>query len=393
MADYEYITTSGVIVPDTAPILGEVQTEYQTAFGSDLVISADTPQGVLMTAEALARAQVVQNNAALANQINPNISGGVYLDAIMALLGLKRIAQTRTLVQAVLLTGVAGTTIAAGTQAQSTLGDVYNLLNTVVLDSTGQAIGDFVANSYGPISCPSNTLVQVVTNVLGWETVTNANAGILGQNTQADQAARAYRNNVLAFQAVSLDVAATSALYNVQGVTSLSYRTNVAPTTQVIDGISLAPKSVWACVQGGSNLDIAAALLENKSSGAAWNGAVSVAVVEPASGQVYTVLFDRPAVRTILVRVTSPNGDSNAIKQAVLDYVGGKIPGLAGYIVGAEINPYEIGSAIIGEIPGVVINKVEVSYTPTISYVTSTLAIAINQIAATALSNITVQTS
>ena len=53
MADYQYLTVQGVIVPDTSDILTGVQTEYTDVFGADLVLSPDTPQGVLITAEAL----------------------------------------------------------------------------------------------------------------------------------------------------------------------------------------------------------------------------------------------------------------------------------------------------------------------------------------------------
>src|SRR4029077_9504949 len=105
-----------------------------------------------------------------------------------------------------------------------------------------------------------------------------ASATTLGTTTQSDQAARALRQNTLAFQAVSLAEAITSALYNVAGVTSLTFQENVAATTQTINGISMVSHSIYACVDGGSDTDVAATLLENKSSGCAWNGGTSVSV-------------------------------------------------------------------------------------------------------------------
>src|ERR1700748_1520530 len=93
---YNYISTTGTIVPDTSDILSDVQTTYQDVFGTDIVLTPDTPQGLLITAEALAEAAVAANNAQLANQINPNIAGGVFLDAILALTGMQRTAQTQT---------------------------------------------------------------------------------------------------------------------------------------------------------------------------------------------------------------------------------------------------------------------------------------------------------
>src|ERR1700744_6527208 len=101
---YEYLQQTGVVVPDTSGLLADVQTEYQTVFGSDLIVTPNTPQGVLITAETLARTEVVNNNAALANQINPNVAGGVFLDAILALTGVQRTPASPTLVTNVTLT-------------------------------------------------------------------------------------------------------------------------------------------------------------------------------------------------------------------------------------------------------------------------------------------------
>lgn len=132
MAEYLYIESTGVIVPDTSTLLTEVQDEYKLAFGNDLVTTPDTPQGVLINSEALARAVVVNNNVALANQINPNIAGGIFLDAICALLGISRTAPQHSTVVCN-LTGVAGTVIPQGSQAQDT---VYNELWESVTDVT-----------------------------------------------------------------------------------------------------------------------------------------------------------------------------------------------------------------------------------------------------------------
>lgn len=233
--------------------------------------------------------------------------------------------------------------------------------------------------------------------MLGWETVTNNASGnpasvtTPGATTQSDQAARALRQNTLAFNGISLAEAITSALYNVPEVTSLTFQENVSASTQTINGISMVGHSIYACVDGGSDLAVAAALLENKSSGCAWNGGTTVNVVEPASGQVYAVQFDRPARVGILIKVTTTNGNAANISQAVLDYAAGTINGLAGFVVGADVSPFEIAGAIMSEYPGYYISKVEISLsTGSPSYSTAIIAIGVNQIAQTQSSYITV---
>jgi Baseplate J-like protein len=405
---YNYIGSTGTIIPDTSDILSEVQTTYQDVFGTDIVLDPSSPQGVLITAEALAEAAVANNNAQLANQINPNIAGGVFLDAIMALTGIQRTAQTQTLVTNVTVAGVAGTIIPAGSQAQTAAGDIFVSAAQVTLPGGGSTQVNFYSQAFGPIPCASNALNQVVSSVLGWETVTNnpasspASATTLGVATQSDQAARALRQNTLAFQGVSLAAAITSALYNVSGVTSLTFQENVSATTQTINGISMVSHSIYACVAGGTDTDVAAALLENKSSGCAWNGSTSVSVIEPASGQTYTVLFDRPTQVGILVKITTPNGNATNVIQAVLDYANGLVQSvdqngvsslLPGFVVGASVSPFEIAAAIAIENPGIYISQVQISVLSPISYSTSAIAIGVNEIAQTQASYISVVTS
>ena len=392
MADsqYQYIDTTGVIVPDTEDTLGVVDAEYKEVFGNDLITTPDTPQGVLISAETAARNAVIENNAALANQINPNIAGGVFLDAIMALTGIQRQPQTPSRIPSVALTGVAGSILPQGVQARSVNGDLFQSVAAVTLDGTGNGVVDFIAVEYGPIPCPAHDLTQIVTGILGWETVDNPTAATLGTTTQSDQVARAYRQNTMAFQGVALAEAITSALYATTGVKSLQFRENVAHTTQTIDGISMVSHSIYVCVDGGTDLDVASALLENKSSGAAWNGDTEVDVVEPASGQTYAVKFDRPTTVGILVRVTIKNGTEPNVVQAILDYANGLIDGQPGFTVGSPVSPFELSGAINREFPAIYVQKVEISLTDPIDFTTDEIPIAINEVAHTQESYITV---
>src|SRR5262249_35563379 len=158
-------------------------------------------------------------NAALASQINPNVAGGVFLDAIMALTGMQRTPATRTLVTNVTLTGIASTVIPAGTLAATSAGDQFQSVSTVTLNPSGTPNVNFQSVQTGPIPCAGSALNTIVSSILGWETVTNNASGTpasvttLGTTTQSDQAARALRANTLAFQGVSLAEAITSALY------------------------------------------------------------------------------------------------------------------------------------------------------------------------------------
>lgn len=389
MTNYTYINSSGLVVADTSAIQSEVQQEYKDTFGEDLIVTSDTPQGVLIDGETLSRADVVQNNAALANQINPNIAGGIFLDAIGALSGIDRIESTRTTVTAQ-LTGVPLTLIPAFSRARTSAGDLFESVSGIVLDSSGDGEVEFRSIEYGEISCLAGELNTIVSGILGWETVTNDSDATLGKEEQSDEGYRAYRRNTLAFQAVSLSEAITSALYATEGVLSLSYRENPESTTETIDGVSMDPHSIFACVDGGTDLDVATAILENKSQGSPMMGDQVVPVVDPASGQTYNVKFYRPTEIDILIRATVKYGTSADVKSAILEYVNGEIDGEDGFVVGADVSPFELAGAINNNFPSIYVKKVEISLTGTVSYSTDEIEIGVLEKASTEEGYITV---
>src|SRR5690606_41600125 len=105
------------IIPDTADIRSDVESEWRAAFGDDLVTTPETPQGVIITLMTQARDAVARTNAANANQINPDVAGGVFLDALMSFTGGERRAATRSTISGVVFSGVPGTVIPAGSRA------------------------------------------------------------------------------------------------------------------------------------------------------------------------------------------------------------------------------------------------------------------------------------
>ena len=396
MANYNYIAATGVIVADTADTRQAVVTEYRGIFGDDLITDPETPEGVLIDAETTSRQSVARNNAALANQINPNLAGGPFLDAIWALTGGQRLAATRSTVRAT-ITGIANTALPAGTRAITTGGDEFRTINPVVIPVSGTMDNvPFESVEFGEIVAGAEQLTGIVDSVLGWETVRNPTAAILGRATESDEASRRRRRQTLGLQGRSVSEAVSSNVNNVVGVRSIAFRENPTSETAVIDGITLSPHSVWVGVDGGADAEIGAALLRSKTAGAAWNGSTSVTVNDPFSGQNYTVLFDRPtptavAVRIMVRRSADVTDPVTASRSSVLRYAAGEIPGEDGFVVGADVSPFEMSGAINSDNPSLFVERVEVDdnlQTPVWS--TDVLEIPLNGIATVAEGNITV---
>lgn len=394
---YEYLTESGVVVPDTSDTRKEVVAEWKQALGQDLITDDETPQGLLINAETESRQAVARANAAIANQINPNIAEGVFLDAIWALTGGQRVKATYTQVQNAVLTGIAGTVIPEGSIAQA--GDYqFKTVSQVTLNAEGSATVNFQAMDLGAIPCVANTLNRIVSSVLGWETVNNPNEGVIGKEEESDQAARIRRKRTLALQGRALPEAIVSDLYSLEGVKSLVFRENVTSEKKSVDGtpFELEPHSIWVCIDGGSDTEIAESLLNTKSLGAGYNGKQRLTILEPISGQNYEVQFDRPEDVLIYIKVTlKPNVSAVdpqlVVRSSIMNYVNGEQEGENGFIVGADVSPFELAAAINREYPQLFVKKVEVSLSPEDdTYSSEVIAIALDQIARVTLATITV---
>lgn len=399
MADplYDLIATTGVIVPDTSELLAAVREEWRAALGEEMSVDPETPQGRLISAEVLAREAVVKNNVKLANQINPNMAGGVFLDAIMALTGGTRRRATQSLARGVQLLGYPGTIIPSGSLASTGLaGDsVWESLSTVVLDGAGTASVDFQATEYGPLMAASGEINTVVSSVLGWEQVSNPAPASPGTAEESDLAARQRRRLTLALQGVALPEAVISGLMDVDGVRSLVFRENFTNASVTEDGVVLAPHSIYVSVDGGLDADVARTLLERKSLGCAWNGGTVVPVTDPSSGQVYNVRFDRPAPIWIFIKVTirqagSVSDVATAVRNAILRYAEGGQDGEVGFAAGQDVSSFEIAGAVARELPGVYIQAVALGLSAGALNL-ATVNILINQIAATAAGFIEVE--
>lgn len=383
MSDYQFIASTGVIIPDTSTLREQVENEFRDVFGQEIDLSPETPQGALVTMEVENRDAIARNNAELANQINPDIAGGIFLDAIWALMGGQRLSATHSFLTNVEFAGVPQTLIPKGSLAETQAGDAFETTSVLIIGNDGVTKGDMRSVETGPVGCGAGGLVLVASSVLGWETVNNPADAVLGRVAESDIRTRRRRRNTLAKNTVSVGEAITSALYDIEGVESLSYRENYTDADQVIDGVPLVKHSIYVCVDGGLREEIAVALLRTKTVGAAYNGSETVEVTEPSSGQVYNVKFDRPKEITVFCRVTvrkSPFDAQTLIPDAVEKWVAGETDTDDGLAVGRDVSPFEIAAAVNTAEPRLFVLKVELSIDG-VAWSTDVIPVQINAVA------------
>ena len=392
MSYFDFVTPLGLIYADTSEIKKAIESKMRDAFGQDLDLSPETPQGVLVSMLTLALDNTARVNAETANQINPDNATGAYLDAISALFMLDRDSATKSTLSDVELLGVPETLIPKGSIAETESGDKFETTRAVILDKEGKASVDMIAVNYGRIQCGAGELVKVASSILGWEQVKNPSPAVEGKLSESDLSLRRKRKQTLAKNNVSANEAVYSQVLSVDGVHSLSYLENYTDEQQTIKGISLKPHSLYLCINGGIDEDIARALKKSKTIGAGYNGAHEVIIKDEFTKQDYSVKFDRPKQIPIMARVTVAPSlvDVRRITPAaVVEMADGRLPVDRGFVVGRSVSPFEVAAAINHVEPTIFVKNVELS-TDGKTWKNSTIDIKIDEIATTMASSITV---
>lgn len=196
----------GLIVPDVSTLRDDVRAEAREAFGEELSVNDETPQGRIIESFALLRTAVLGLNADTANQININLATGRTLDAIGSFFKVYRNAATRNRIY-VNLTADPYTTIPAGSIIATSKGIKYTIAQDQTFGSTETYRVNVVAIAvdagevdayfdetdevnYDPID-------TIVTGVIGWKSVSNNAEGRILYYGEEEESDERFRNRLL----------------------------------------------------------------------------------------------------------------------------------------------------------------------------------------------------
>ena len=302
-------TPSGYVAESYDEIIADINAIYVSVFGATVNLNPASPNGQAINKFANMAIQNQNFMLLLTNAIyNPDIASSVWLDALCAPLGIKRLASSQSYVNCLCL-GSAGTVIPAGTQISSTNGDIFTNLAGGTIDQTGQTTIIFTAVQTGPIAVLANTLTNIVNSIYGWDSVNNPSNGTIGGSTESDNELRATRSSLLNFYGSASLGAIYSAVINVDGVTDVYPAENDTGAPIVIDGVTLIANSIYVAAIGGVDIDIATAIATKKVPGIPQNGNTPVQIINKWGGT-NTVTFQRPTPVPLQVNVSIVNSST-----------------------------------------------------------------------------------
>ena len=256
------------VIPNEQAILAGVQADINAAFGGGVNPSLQTPQGQLAQTETAIIGDKNSQIAYIANQVNPSMASGIWQDAIGEIYFITRIQAAGTVVNCTCV-GAVNTVIPIGIVAQDTTGYLYSSTESGVIPATGSITIPFQNQTTGAIACNPGALTIIVTAIAGWDTITNPDAGALGNDVESRQAFEARRSSSVAVNSVNSIQSIYAALASITGILQVFVVDNPLGTTQNYGATSypIPAHSVCVSVAGGTASEIGTAIWNNKPPG------------------------------------------------------------------------------------------------------------------------------
>lgn len=315
------IDATGISAPAYADVLSYLQQQYQAIFGSDVYLGTDSQDGQFLAIIAKAINDTNASAVAVYNAFSPATAQGANLSSVVKINGLMRNVASYSQVD-VLITGVAGTTILSGV-VRDAAGVQWDLPTSVTIPSGGQITVTAIAESIGAVGALPNTVTQISTPTLGWQSVTNPSAASLGAAVESDAALRIRQAQSTAIPSLTVLGGIMGAVSALAGVTRYAGFENDTAST---DSNGIASHSIALVVEGGDAQQIANAIAAKKTPGAGTVGSTTELVTD-LYGITHNIAFSRPAAVSITVNIslTALVGYTSAIgvaiQQAVSNYL------------------------------------------------------------------------
>lgn len=357
------VTENGIQAPSYAEILDYFQSQARAIFGQDINVDADTQDGQLIAIFAQAVSDVNAQAIATYNQYNPNTAVGVGLDSAVKTNGITRQSATNSTVDLVLI-GQAGTVITNG-YATDDNNNNWMLPDQVVIPISGEITVTATAEEVGDIEASPNTITQIGTPTLGWQSVNNPSPATVGVAVETDSQLRARQARSTELSSVSLWEGIIASLLNLEDVTRVS---GVKNDEDEVNEEGIPGHTVAMIVEGGNVDEIGRTIFLKKGEGVGTYGTTETTYID-SYGFPNVIKFSRPTVVNVFVTLTITPASTylstaaDEIKARIADYINGLDIGedvniarvLASAVKDCDTgmdNRFEVSAIVMGESSG-----------------------------------------
>ena len=249
-------TATGFQAPAESEILTGVQADQNAAFGGNLNLALNTPQGQLASSQTAILGQVDTDFVTLAQLMDPAYSYGRFQDAIGRIVpgqGFARNPAQPTVVTAT-CSGAAGVNIPVGQLVGAADGNLYVCTEAGTIPVGGSISLTFQCTVAGPIACPAGNLGPTPYSQLpGLDSIINASPGTVGNNVETRAAFEFRRTGAVAANSGGQLQSIRGAVLNVANVLDCYTSENTTSAAIVIGATASVTGSV-----SGTNLTVSA---------------------------------------------------------------------------------------------------------------------------------------
>ena len=302
------VTDKGIIAPSTDEVISGLWELFRNAFGQDLNTAMNTPQGQLVTSLAAIITDERNQMITLLNQFDPRYAQGIWQDGLGYIYFMTRKQATHSSVE-IVLTGLAGTTIAAGALFNDVNGNTWQTTQKTIIGNDGSATAHALCTRSGIVDAAPDTITTIPKAISGLDRITNPYAAIAGVNEESRIDFEKRRYASVAINSKNTNASTYGAVADLADVKDVYVIDN--PTDETIQiGATNYPvirNSILVSVVGGDDETIARTILNKAGSGCSFNGNTECVIADtenfPVRPPTYTVKFLRPAFVPVFFRL------------------------------------------------------------------------------------------
>lgn len=365
-------------------LLKDLSAKAKEHFGADANISSRAALGIFIRIMAWFLSLAWQAIEAVYHSGYRNSAEGVQLDKLLPLAGTRRL-QAEYATVPITLTGTPNHTEPAGFIV-GTENDVnFETIQDCTLDASGVGTVEAVCTQIGSIGkVVANRITVIVNPSADITSVTNLVASDGGRDKETDIEARERSDVTVEGQGSATTAAVRAELLKISDVRSAFVIENDSMATDIYN---TPGKALQAFVLGGSDKEVAQAILRKKAGGIQAYG-TTVVMATDVGGHIHPTGFTRAVEKRMYAKivlttdVTFTASGENDVKNALVNYVGGERTNLSvtgGLSMGEDVI-YAKALAHIMTITGVTDADLTFSLNG-VTYNTDNIEIAINEVA------------
>jgi uncharacterized phage protein gp47/JayE len=379
LSAYFNVNEKGMIVPNYSTIKEDIISDFKNYIFTDsngvIDTTTETSVGRLIAYLATVFSGILDLSAQTINQFNINYASGNALDTIGSWFNINRKQGTPAVITCI-LNGTPNTVIPMG-MVLSIYNNIFTLSNSVTINETGNGIGTFVSEKIGVINIDkiSNEDIKIASVIEGLDSVEATSNITNGSSFESDFA---YRNRIKAsaWIGVGFKNVILNGILSVDNVISASILENYTSSESVnINGVVLPSHSIFICVYGGDDNDVADAIIKTKpvgcgymqslvASGGTDDNLVKIDIASDNSSIIKnSVYFFRPTISYInSIDISASNYSSNlsddelrtAFSDIIVEYFNDNID------IGESVSAFQIASYIQSKIDGIAITNIQI---------------------------------